>query len=89
MVGDKVNEVGTASIPQFSNPSTNASAIVSKIDCLYGGDSGINYYFEFKLNANLPKYGLISVEFHTIFDSFYKLGCGCTLINLPAAQLVK
>ena len=82
LVNDKVDAVGTASITKFSKPSTNVSAIVTKIDSLYGGDSGINYYFEFKLNANLPKNGLISIEFPSIFDSFYKLGCVCTLINL-------
>lgn len=71
LVNDKVDAVGTASITKFSKPSTNVSAIVTKIDSLYGGDSGINYYFEFKLNANLPKNGLISVEFPSIFDSFY------------------
>ena len=83
LVGDKVNAVGTASITKFSKPSKNVSAIVNKIDSLYGGDSGINYYFEFKLNADLPKYGLISVEFPTIFNSLFKLDCSCTLINLP------
>lgn len=45
LVNDKVNAVGTASIVKFSKPSTNVSAIVTKIDSLYGGDSGINYYF--------------------------------------------
>lgn len=42
LVGDKVNAVGTASITKFSKPSTNVSAIVTKIDSLYGGDSGKN-----------------------------------------------
>lgn len=61
LVNDKVNALGTASITKFSKPSTNISAIITKIDSLYGGDSGIKYYFEFKLNSNLPTTGLISV----------------------------
>jgi hypothetical protein len=44
-VNDKVNAVGTTSIIKFSKPSTNVSAIITKTDSLYGGDSGINYYF--------------------------------------------
>ena len=45
LVNDKVNAVGTTSIIKFSKPSTNVSAIITKTDSLYGGDSGINYYF--------------------------------------------
>lgn len=61
LVDDKINAIGTSTIIKFSKPSTNASAIVSKIDSLYGGDSGINYYFQFKLNSNLPTNGLVSI----------------------------
>lgn len=45
LVSDKVNAVGTASIIKFSKPSTNVSAIVTKIDSIYGGDAGITYNF--------------------------------------------
>ena len=81
LVNDKVNAVGTASITKFSKPSTNASAIITKIDSLYGGDSGINYYFELKLNSNLPKNGLISIQFPDVYDSLFKLNSTCVLAS--------
>ena len=44
LVDGKVNAEGEASIVKWSKPSTNVSAIVTKIDSIYGGDAGINYY---------------------------------------------
>lgn len=79
LINDKVNAVGTASTTKFSKPSTNVSAIVTKIDSLYGGDSGINYYFELKLNSNLPKYGLISIQFPEVYDTLFNLNSTCVL----------
>lgn len=45
LVGDKVNALGTTTITKFSKPSPNVSAIITKVDSLYGGDSGTTYYF--------------------------------------------
>lgn len=56
-----MNAVGSVTINKFSKPSPNISAIITEVDSVYGGDSGINYYFEFKLNSNIPTNGLISV----------------------------
>jgi hypothetical protein len=61
LVDDKVDAIGTTAILKFSKPSTNVSGIITKIDSLYGGDSGINYYFQFKLNSDLPSNGLVSI----------------------------
>lgn len=37
LVNNKVNAVGTATLTKFSKPSTNVSAIITKVDSLYGG----------------------------------------------------
>lgn len=79
LVDNKVNAVGTASLIKFSKPSTNASAIITKVDSLYGGESGITYYFELKLNSNLPKSGLISIQFPDVYDSLFNLNSACIL----------
>ena len=61
LISNRVDAVGNTSITKFSKPSTNISALVTQIDSIYGGDAGINYYIEFKLNSNLPENGLISI----------------------------
>ena len=79
LIDNKVNAVGSASITKFSKPSRNISAIVTKIDSLYGGDAGINYYFEFKLNSDLPREGLLSIQFPQIYKSLFDLNSKCIL----------
>ena len=61
IVDHKVNAEGEASIIKFSKPSGNISALLTKIDSIYGGDSEINYYFEFQLNHYLPIDGMIMI----------------------------
>ena len=75
----KVDAEGEASIIKFSKPSKNVSAIITKIDSLYGGDAGINYYFEFKLNSDLPTDGLVSIQFPEVYKSLFDLESECIL----------
>ena len=57
-----------------SKPTANISALITQIDTAYGGSSGINYYFEFKLRHDLPVNGLISIQFPSIYESLFDLG---------------
>jgi len=79
VVSNKVNALGTATLLKFTQPSNNVSAIITSIDSIYGGDSGINYYFSFQLNSYLPETGKISVFFPTIFQSLYSVNSQCFL----------
>jgi hypothetical protein len=45
VVSNKVNAMGTTTYLKFTKASPNVSAIITSIDSIYGGDSGINYYF--------------------------------------------
>ena len=44
IVDSKLNAEGTATLTKFSKPSPNVSALITKVDSRYGGESGINYY---------------------------------------------
>jgi hypothetical protein len=63
LVNNKVNARGSATFTKLTQASINASAIITSIDSIYGGDSGINYYFSFQLNSYLPETGKISIFF--------------------------
>jgi hypothetical protein len=54
IVNGKVDASGSAIFLKLTQTSPNASAIITSIDSIYGGDSGINYYFSFQLNSYLP-----------------------------------
>jgi hypothetical protein len=79
VVGHKVNAVGNAVFLKLTQASTNASAIITSIDSIYGGDAGINYYFSFQLNSYLPETGKIAVLFPNIFISLLSLNTTCFL----------
>ena len=83
VVGGRVNALGTASLTKFSKPSKNITGLVTQTDSLYGGDSGINYYIQFKLNSDLPTDGLIVITLPSIYDSLFSLQSSCVLQNLP------
>lgn len=44
LVDNKVNAQGTVSLTKFSKPSTNITALITKVGSRYGGDSNINYF---------------------------------------------
>jgi hypothetical protein len=79
VVGNKVNALGYASFVKFTQASLNTSAIVTSIDSIYGGDSGIKYYFSFQLNSYLPESGKVSIFFPTIFISLFTVNSQCYL----------
>lgn len=79
LVSNKVNARGSASFTKLSQASTNVSAIITSIDSIYGGDSGINYYFSFRLSSYLPATGKISIFFPTIFTSLFNVKSTCFL----------
>jgi hypothetical protein len=79
VVGNKLNAKGTATFLKYTQASTNISAIITSIDSIYGGDSGINYYFSFQLNSYLPETGKIVVFFPTIYTSLFTLSSTCFL----------
>ena len=79
LVDGKVDAEGVAVLKKFSKPSKNVSALITKVDSRYGGDSGINYYMDLSLNANLPRHGLISIRFPNVYKSLFDLGSRCIL----------
>ena len=79
VVDGKVNAEGFAVLNKFSKPSKNVSALITKVDSRYGGDSGINYYIDLSLNANLPPNGLISIRFPDVYKSLFELNSKCIL----------
>ena len=79
LVDGKVDAEGVAVLKKFSKPSKNVSALITKVDSRYGGDSGINYYIDLSLNANLPPHGLISIKFPTVYKSLFELNSECIL----------
>lgn len=79
LVDNKVDASGTVSLTKFSKPSPNISAIITKIDSRYGGDSGINYYFQFSLNSNLPRDGVVLMEVPDVYKSLFDLNSKCLL----------
>ena len=79
VVNNKVNALGTSVLLKFTQPSSNVSAIINSIDSIYGGDSGINYYFQFQLNSYLPEAGKISIFFPTIYTSLFTVNSRCYL----------
>lgn len=87
VVGNKVNALGSASFLKFTQASLNASAIITSIDSIYGGDSGINYYFSFQLNSYLPESGKVSIFFPSIFISLFTVNSQCYL-RADSQQLV-
>lgn len=54
VVNGKVNSLGSSTFLKLTQPSSNISAIITSIGSIYGGDSGINYFFSFQLNSYLP-----------------------------------
>lgn len=74
-----MNAVGTAVFLKFTQASLNVSAIITSIDSIYGGDSGINYYFSFQLNSYLPETGKVSIFFPSIFISLFTVNSRCYL----------
>lgn len=54
IVNEKVTASGSATFLKLTQTSPNASAIITSIQSIYGGDSGIDYYFSFQLNSYLP-----------------------------------
>lgn len=79
LVDGKVDAEGVAVLNKFSKPSKNVSALITKVDSRYGGDSGINYYIDLSLNANLPRKGLISIRFPNVYKSLFELNSECIL----------
>ncbi len=79
VVGNKMNAIGFATFTKFTQASLNASAIITSIDSIYGGDSGINYYFSFQLNSYLPESGKVSILFPSIFLSLFTVNSRCFL----------
>jgi len=79
LVSNKVNAVGTATFLKFTQASKNISSIITSIDSVYGGDSGINYYFEFQLNSYLPEDGKVSVFFPDVYFSLFTVNSRCFL----------
>lgn len=78
-MSNKVNALGTASFTKFTQASLNNSALITSIDSIYGGDSGINYYFSFQLNSYLPESGKISIIFPSIYLSLFTVTSSCYL----------
>lgn len=64
---------------KFTQASQNISAIITSIDSIYGGDSGINYYFSFQLNSYLPENGKITIFFPSIYISLFTVSSTCFL----------
>ena len=81
VVGNKVNALGTTSLLKFSKPTGNISALITQVGSLYGGEAGIRYWFEFKLGHNLPKNGLISIQFSKVYQSLFELNSQCILLG--------
>jgi hypothetical protein len=79
VVNNKVNAKGTATMIKFAKPSKNLSAIITSIDSSYGGDSQINYYFQFQLNHLLPTNGAITITFPTVYPTLFYLSAQCLL----------
>lgn len=79
VINNKVNALGTSVFLKFTQASSNVSAIITGIDSIYGGDSGINYYFSFQLNSYLPEGGKISVFFPSVFQSLFNVNSRCFL----------
>jgi hypothetical protein len=79
VVNNKINALGTSVLLKFTQASPNVSAIINSIDSIYGGDAGINYYFQFQLNSYLPETGKISVFFPTIYTSLFTINSMCYL----------
>ena len=79
LVSNKVNALGYASFTKFTQASLNTSSIITSVDSIYGGDSGINYYFSFQLNSYLPESGKISIVFPSIYLSLFTVSSSCYL----------
>lgn len=71
--------MGYATFTKFTQASLNVSSILTSIDSIYGGDSGINYYFSFQLNSYLPETGKISIFFPSIYISLFTVNSKCYL----------
>jgi hypothetical protein len=87
IVNNKVNAYGIASYTKFTKPSLNISGIITSITSIYGGDSGINYNFEFVLNSYLPEGGKISIVFPSIYLSLKQVNSQCSLRSDSQALL--
>lgn len=79
MISNKVDALGYATFTKFTQASLNVSSIITSIDSIYGGDSGINYYFSFQLNSYLPETGKISIFFPSIYISLFTVNSKCYL----------
>jgi hypothetical protein len=79
VVGHKRNALGVATFTKFTRASRNTSAIITSVDSIYGGDSGINYYFSFQLNSYLPESGKVSIFFPSVFLSLFTVNSRCFL----------
>lgn len=54
LVNNSVNAIGIGKLIKFSKPSKNISGLITSVDSVYGGDSGLNYYIDFILGTYLP-----------------------------------
>lgn len=79
VINNKVNAMGTANMIKFAKFCKNISAIITSIDSSYGGDSQINYYFEFQLNHQLPTDGVVSITFPSVYPTLLYLSSTCSL----------
>lgn len=64
---------------KFAKFCKNISAIITSIDSSYGGDSQINYYFEFQLNHQLPTDGAVTITFPSVYPTLLYLSASCSL----------
>lgn len=79
IVNGKINAKGSTTFLKFTQASQNISALYTSIDSIYGGDSGINYYFSFQLNSYLPEMGKIAIFFPTVYTSLFTVSSKCFL----------
>jgi hypothetical protein len=79
IVGGKLTANGSSVFLKFTQASLNASGIITSLDSIYGGDSGINYYFVFQLNSYLPPTGKIAIFFPSIYISLFTVNSKCFL----------
>jgi len=86
VVGRKINALGISTYLDFTQPSKNVSAVVTSIGSIYGGDSGISYFFQLQLNSYLPESGKIAIFFPTIFTSLFTTNSICFLREDSQAQ---
>jgi hypothetical protein len=79
VVGRKINALGTSTYLDFTQPSKNVSALITSIGSIYGGDSGISYFFQLQLNSYLPESGKIAIFFPDIYTSLFTTSSKCFL----------